>query len=80
MRVEHLGIVGDDGNLKDDYSHIIGIRDELMHTTWSGWWISRDAEGVQTRAEKILRREMLISLSFCVLYVTYYRESLNVDA
>ena len=47
-----------------NYGHIIGIRDELMHTTWSGLWISRDAEGVQTRAEKILRREMLISPIF----------------
>ena len=50
-----------------------------MHTTWSRLGISRDAEGVQTRAENILRREMLISLSFVFRYVTYYRESLNVD-
>ena len=80
MCVEHLGVVGDDGNLKDDYGQIIGIRDEPMHTMWGRVWISRDTEGVQTRAKEILRRETLISLSLCVLFVTFYRESLNVDA
>ena len=80
MRVEHLGVVGDDGNLKDDYGHIIGIREELMHTRWSRLWLPRDTEGVQTRERKIVRREILISLSVVFRCVTYYRESLNVDA
>ena len=80
MRVEHLGVIGDDGNLKDNYGHIIRIREELMHTRWSRLWISRSTEGVHTRARKIVRRGILISLSFVFRYVTYYRESLNVDA
>ena len=65
MRVEHLDVVGDDGNLKDDYGHIIGIREELMHTRWSRLWMSRDTEGVQTRSGKMVPREMFMSLS-CV--------------
>ena len=77
---EHLGVIGEDGDLKDDYGHFIGNRDELIHTMWSRLRISRDAEGVQTRTEKILRREMLNSLYFCVLYVTYYGESQTIDA
>ena len=67
MRIKHLGVVGDDGNLKDDYGHINGIREELMHTRWSSLWIFRDTESVHTRARKIVRREMLNSLSFCLI-------------
>ena len=71
MMFEQLRVVigtsveDDEGNLYDDCGEIIGIRDELMHSIWSSLWISRDTEGVQTRARKIVRREMLISLSFC---------------
>ena len=41
MRFGHLrvvmgmGGVGDEGNLQDDYGHVIGVGDELMRMAWS---------------------------------------------
>ena len=45
----------DAGDHCDNYSHIIGIGEELIYTMWSGLRLSNVTEGVQTRAKMIVR-------------------------
>ena len=64
----------------DDHEFDIRIRDELIHSIWNGSWLRHVTIGVHTREKMIVRQELHISSSFCVWYMIYYRESLDVDA
>ena len=62
----------------DDHEFDIGIRDELIHSIWSGSWLCHVTNNVHTREKMIVRPEFHIS-QLSAFRVCSIRECLEVD-